>query len=269
MILIHLVMRGLRPLTFREKTMRAVPFTVTLLLVGILLLSCGQGERIAGTNNQPNSIVPLTLGNYWLYETTTSNRTYISKLGISNTSTTIHDSLEYSVFHWNWYEWPSDEPGEFDYLVRNESDGFWILGVIDKRMGDTLSYVYRTMFIKYPVTAGETWTSVDAIGNPTYHKCVSTSEVLETPAGTFNCIKYSGSYTNPDSSGIQKPDGSLNNVLTDFQSLSDPESLSKTSATDPAYYSYYSPGIGFVGLDDNILGWTKRLSEYHLQEGSQ
>jgi hypothetical protein len=118
-----------------------------------------------------NVLMPLAVGNKWLYTIDSSGVTlpedtlYIPSTGNYNGKTV-------------YYLYESRKPYNEMYLG-NENNGLWGYSIIQN--------ISRLMF-KYPVNAGEWWIGGGS-GDSTV--CLSVNETVVTPGGTYTgCIKY-------------------------------------------------------------------------------
>lgn len=177
-------------------------------------------------------IVPLTVGNYWVFSVLNPDGTpseVTSTLGITGSSIVTYEDHEYFVYYWNWFDdfgYPSDD----FYLMSNQNDGMWLIGYAWNSF-DSVAY-FPNLLLKYPANVGDTWEYYELAGWDTV-QCVSTSSMIETFAGTFECYVYHHSFEE--------------------------------------FYSYFSPGIGYVGNGYTIDGQDTegyRLINYHLESGS-
>ncbi len=183
------------------------------------------------TKRESGVIVPLEVGNYWVYSYLEPDGTpsgEVEKLGITGCSTITYQERQYLVYFWNWFE-TLDQPFDEFWLMNNQDDGLWMIGYAWDSF-DTAAY-FPNLTIKYPAEVGDAWEYVDVEASVTM-ECVSTGSIIKTPAGTFECYAY---------------------------------------LENEEYYVYFAPGIGYVGYGATIDGQDTegfRLIEYHLEFGS-
>lgn len=191
-------------------------------------------------------IVPLSVGNYWIFDD-------VVKLGISDSETVSYAGQNYIVYHWNWYN-SDGTPGDSYYLVRNDTDGFWLMGSTgwDPMLQPSLT-------LRYPAAVGETWDYWDN-GTHTF-QCVSTNQTITAPAGTFTCYVYQELETSAAPAGFM-PSGRLGPFVSGRRQST------TTGADAISYYLYFAPGVGYVGSGDTPDGTgpaTSLLTEFYVQ----
>ena len=199
----------------------AILSTSSLFLIGAILLSaCDSVEE------DPDVLVPLTVGNSWTYET--------EWVGIVDSFTvtiqSVHDFQKdgRTVRAYAEVDQLNGEPGSSQraWLYANGPEGYYLNGGI--AASDTL--LLSSLYLKYPARVGERWDAVsieyrdwstppefgvyDTLGI----SLIAKDEPFETPAGTFKCHVYR--YTIRPSEDVVEHW----NV-----------------------YKYYVPGIGLVG----------------------
>ena len=107
-----------------------------ILLIAIVLLnSCDKkgGDNVTGVTITSASIVPLVVGNQWVYTDSTFSATApvhvdSSKLGITGKISISFQSQSVEVFYWNWYDIRTNQAQDYKWLGRNESDGYYMFG---------------------------------------------------------------------------------------------------------------------------------------------
>lgn len=156
--------------------------TSVLRLLSVLLSVCLLGATPPEADHTaPGTYYPLTVGNYWVYEFSTS----INAPPVHESLTVLREEGDKSIV------WIKDDyndgsvllgDGQEDIVFRTP-DGFGYAGrgVIDQQAVG----VEPQLFLKTPLTMGATWTT-------TWGKYeVTAVDVTETvPAGTFkNCVE--------------------------------------------------------------------------------
>lgn len=224
--------------------MRTIQLFV-LIISALLLLSCENDNGPSSSGqfkiaDYDAGLVPLAVGNRWTYiDSSFSNgqvSTFNTVLGISGTSNIQYQSQPYTVYHWNWLNPVTLEPGKIAWLMANGPEGVYDFGGRTAQ-GDTV--MAKNLYVKFPARLGETWKRVEILNAGSYIilgdtlvvTVVSTNEVLDTPAGKIRCYVYSSQR------------GSLN-VL-----------------------EYYSVNMGYVALIQMFNGtitFKKVLSSYQI-----
>ncbi|TAL70857.1 MAG: hypothetical protein EPN82_00715 [Bacteroidetes bacterium] len=146
--------------------------TKLFLLIISLIISIGCQDNSTNTNNS-NYIIPLALGNYWVYR----NDGY-DTLGQYHGS--YNDTLkivsEDNIKIGKIYGFIN---GDLITECMNKSDGFYFIYDYSPQP------IESTMVFKYPGFAGEIFNSNFGIAN-----IESTDTLVEVPAGKFHCYKY-------------------------------------------------------------------------------
>lgn len=122
---------------------------------------------------EPVEIMPLAVGNQWVYHTVRSDT-------MGNVTRNTYDTVRVTgtevIAEETWFI----VNGEGNYNYINRSDGLW------------KACSKNVLYIKFPVRLGEyytTGTSMDYCSPPGF-SVVSTDTVITVPAGTFRCITY-------------------------------------------------------------------------------
>lgn len=185
--------------------MRVIHFIV-LIISGVLLLSCEKDNGLIVNSpfqvaNFNDKIIPFAVGNQWTYvDSTNGVSPYTTVLGIIGVTDTIYQGRPYKAYHWNWLNGPNFQPSDITWYMANGPDGVLNFGGI---CSSGSFMVAKSLYVKYPVQAGETWNRLDiyfqfsgsfAVMDTTLMTVVSTDEILVTPAGTFHCIVYSSQF---------------------------------------------------------------------------
>ncbi len=217
------------------------------------------------TTSEPppvGELVPLQVGNYWVYNVYDSLGEPVGQqtLGITGSQMITHSGTTYEVLHWNWYE-DLNTPSSSYILVRNGEEGLWAMGYYDS-FNDTL-VVDPQLAAKYPAAIGDSWSYVDVEFGETYiYECVSTDQTISTPAGSFSCYVYSESFP---AVSVQ-PDGNPHSLLYPVQPKAQ---RYPQRAQFEVIYVYFSPEVGYVGAGLTVTGSPiqegLRLSEYFVQ----
>jgi subtilisin-like proprotein convertase family protein len=131
------------------------------------------GITISYNKVQPQTtlVMPLAVGNYWIFERRDENGVFLRQDTFSIPYTTIFNGK--TVYR--WYMSTNND----SIFMGNESNGLWMYLINNN--------ISRLMW-KYPVSSGEWW-----IGGPNNDtiRCLSTNEIVITPIETYTgCIKY-------------------------------------------------------------------------------
>jgi hypothetical protein len=223
---------------------------ILLSLSLLLFVSCSKdGEKSPGIQYH-DTIMPLAVGNYWVFADTTFQDPYLisetSKISISGYSNIKYNSESFPVYHWNWYDMPEDVPQQRKNLVRNEAEGLFYYG---QKIGSSLSEIDRKMFIKFPVNPAAEW---NYTGGLTI-KCLSTSTLFPTPLGDIECYVYE---LIPDTREGYRIMSALLGYDFDTAERDNEETL-----------LYYSPEIGYVGMTVNggTENFVRTLTDFRAQ----
>ncbi len=145
----------------------------------LLVISCSDNNT--DSNDSKKEIWPLAVGNKWTYTIFSYHSSNIDSIEYNGTVeyyipySKISDGVEWFAFA---------EFGEtLNFYFTNKSDGLW--GT--EYLNDTSDFNPKNTLLayKYPTYVGE-YNPKDSSGI----KTVSINDLLNTPAGNFNCIKY-------------------------------------------------------------------------------
>ncbi|MBW6516166.1 MAG: hypothetical protein K0B81_06080 [Candidatus Cloacimonetes bacterium] len=223
-----------------------------LIVLSLLLVFSCSNDSIKDPGIQfYNTIMPLALDNYWLFNDITYQPPYTweeeSKIEITGFRKVTYNGNEVIVFFWNWYDIETDTPQNRKTLVRNEEEGLYYYG---QQIGSTVSDIRRLLFIKYPVSLGDEWEYIDGVSI----KCISVSTTIETPLGEIDCYAYE---IIPD-------------TKEDYRALSSMLGINRESSirNEEITYLYYKPEVGYVGMDiyeGEELVFKRRLAEFNVR----
>ena len=233
----------------------------TALLISfvlMLLIACDKNQPVqSGARKEPplqaprhrlldlpdvlntDVLVPLTVGNWWKYETTTfipspePDRKDSLMLRIFEDTLVTYKGQSFLAAVRGWYIEKEDIVRDRRWLYMNNNEGLNIVGGVSKYDTISTKYVER----KFPVNAGDSWKIQELEFEPfqwvfsdtVVVNCIATDEPFETPAGTFQCYVYR--YIKP----LQHASGKRE------------------------HFVYYTPGIGMVGWEERSLGEEKFL----------
>jgi hypothetical protein len=222
---------------------RLIALSVLFLLI---IIGCKKDDSPSGPGSTTTVIVPLKNNNTWTFIDSTFNSlgTYVSKdtslLGITGSQTITYLGQNLETFYWNWKDLHANKYNDIRWLVRVESDGLNFYGGKSSKGTYVLG---KTVSIKYPVNAGDTWThysylgksdSTFYIGDTLQCTCLATEEVFHTAVGDFKSVVVK-----------QVSTKSTGWVLL-----------------------YYAPNVGYIGLKNyssaNIVTFKKTLMAYSL-----
>jgi hypothetical protein len=187
-----------------------------------------------------NGLVPLAVGNYWIYQP--------EGLPMTETVTIQGSQGVQGVTCFEWFA----QGDTYPYLLANRSDGCWCYGYGLYQQPPDLRY-------KYPVEVNDTWvTSWVAPPYPTSVTCLSTNASI---GGYTNCIVYN----------FYLPMKYKSSLAFDYLRMNEedfPDEIEKKySGFD--IYDYYIPGIGMVGWEtylDGALFVKAVLVEYDVDQ---
>ena len=166
--------------------------TINYLL--ILLIICGfnifnyRDENNLSSNNNANVLMPLKIGNYWIYKITYyENPESMKSIEIDTISiigdTIIKNEKYYKILY----------KGYTDVLMVNKNDGLYV---------KIISNVILTLrFLRYPVNPNTNYTGYIYLKIEEYNEDIdktysfamnveTLNENVKVQAGTFKCIKY-------------------------------------------------------------------------------
>ena len=193
----------------------------------VFLTSCKDNSTLEPVKpiEKKDQIMPLTVGNRWVYATTYSygqGDTIIWEV-LSKTDVDIGGG-KITAYGMNYYLKGSAQP-DYQWLFSNKSDGLYVLGGLTKT--DTLITMY--LKLKYPSVENDSYQVIGLrysrsneifyIKDTLMFSLVSTSDTLETPAGKFTgCYVYNYRIKQAD----------------DVSGFDD-------------FHDYFVPGVGLVG----------------------
>jgi len=214
---------------------------LTLISIIVFLMSCKEHVVTPEPVSQ-EPLIPLKLGNYWLYQRiylnpdgTEKHTTLQWKFGfiIDDTVTRVINGesiLNYKLFICDttlkpWY----NKPGNFEgsKLIYQNSKGLFYTGT---EKYDTIRASFNDLLFPYTAIKGDSFTAhlfyynisgnLFSLPDETIvpYLCVSTDSLFETPIGNFRCVVYKSPYW-------------------------DVEPLFR----DDVYY-FIKPGLGLVGM---------------------
>ncbi len=153
-------------------------FSIALFCL-LLALSCSDNNT--DSNDSKKEIWPLAVGNKWTYTIFSYHSSNIDSIEYKGTVefyipySKISDGVEWFAF--------AQLGATPKFYFANKSDGLWGTG----ELHDTADFNPQNTALgyKYPTYVGE-YNPKDSSGI----KTVSINDLLNTPAGSFNCIKY-------------------------------------------------------------------------------
>lgn len=163
----------------------------------------------------PAEIMPLREGSRWIYSISQFDSVHTLRWTLLDTieigAPTIHDGK-------TWYPYLSISfrlsSLDDTLFYRNETDGLWMMFLRSLGSKPYLAY-------KYPATVGDTFSVISYPTQRSFTHVASINEVVNTPLGAFNCIRYD--------SHFQLLDSATMNVVKDYIDQ-----------------DYVSPGIGLI-----------------------
>jgi len=208
-----------------------------LLLASFVIYSCEKDET-EGINDLKKLIQPLEVGYNWTFiDSTFDNEGTLTKVDTSTVSVigseiVNYDGKQIELFFWKWDFY------ERIWLYVNEEENLYKYGLRD----DNKNYIItQSLNQPYPVNIGDTWssyhfnlqvendTTFGVIRDTTEYECIYKDYTLNTKIGNLECI------------------------------------VKHTSDDLGERYIYYSPNIGYVGLEnrvDGIIRFKKTLMNY-------
>ncbi len=151
----------------------------TLLPAVILIVA---GCDLSDTRSRApgdNSLVPLTVGNEWIWRTT-EQRSHTGQTDESIRFDTTRVISKTSLQGESWYRL-QEENGEF--LATNRSSGYW------HRIPPELGELDPLLVYKYPADIGDTF-SRPSFPNGSLMRVESLDTTITVPAGTFQAVYY-------------------------------------------------------------------------------
>jgi hypothetical protein len=150
-----------------------------LLFFALLQFSC-TSDNAANPSELSVTIIPLKSGNTWIRA-----QTYYDSMQTVLRTAAVTERI-YADTLIGGERWYAITP-TFDFIVTNRTDGHYVS--IRREGGSTYS---TELLWKYPAMPGETITTRTFSST-----VVSTTDLITTAAGTFECYHYRSNYTNP------------------------------------------------------------------------
>ncbi len=153
-------------------------FSIALFCL-LLALSCSDNNT--DSNDSKKEIWPLAVGNKWTYasfsyyNSNTDSIRYNDTIVFFVSSSRIIDGVE-----WFAFGILGEAPNTY---MTNKSDGVWDCDKLE----DTLDFNPQntSLHFKYPTIVGEYNPKDSSI-----YKTISINDLIKTPAGSFNCVRY-------------------------------------------------------------------------------
>jgi hypothetical protein len=211
---------------------------------------------------QSDVIVPLNVGNYWVFtDSTFLNDSLIvvdtSRVEITGKTIIEFQGNNYEVFFWNWFDMNSNppQPEPQKWLIRNEPDGVWEYGMLND--ADTL--LLQNLALKFPANIGDSWPIISYTINDTsisvrdtlMMACINTDQEFITQIGFFQCYVYQYEWVFLKSSEV--------NFFYSFKLTQPLYNRQHTEADTLRVKSFFAPDVGLVGQEVN-LGFIKTKS---------
>lgn len=224
-------------------------FVPLLVLAGCGLFEADSEEPLEELLPPKNELIPLAVGNYWVYEQWYLDPTWLDTVRneVLNVQNIIVENTKvhaYGAYRFRYDTRPRDDA--LISLAANGPEGYYSLG--SRTPTDSLYKLSQGLYYKYPASIGDTWeytnshynaeTGKFSLGSTRTIEFIDTAKIVETPAGTFeNCYVYSHWDWSDTSMFI--------------------------------HYIYVKPMVGIVGIDtydieDEFVG-QQRLLEYELK----
>ncbi len=172
-----------------------------------------------------NGLVPLAVGNYWIYQP--------EGLPMTETASITGSQEVQGVTCFEWFA----QGDTYPYLLANHSDGCWCYGYGPYPEQPDLRY-------KYPVEVNDTWvTSWVAPPYPTSVTCLSTNASIGDYTG---CILYN----------FYLPMKYKSSLAFDYLRMNEEDFPDEIEMQYSGFdiYDYYIPGIGMVGWETYLDG---------------
>lgn len=230
---------------------------ILICCFAFFLNSCGlldgDKEKLKELLPPEEELIPLEVGNYWVYEQWHMNPEWKDTvreevLNVQNIIAEHTKIRAYGSYRFHYKAEPREDA--LIWLRANGQEGFYQLG--GRVPTDSLYNLDKGLYFKYPASIGEEWDKTSVIYSPPSGTMslgdtqtitlVETAKTVETSAGIFeNCYVYTHwGFNNSDYISLEK------------------------------HYFYVKPTVGIVGVDtyseDNkdYLNGQWRLLEYHL-----
>ena len=139
------------------------------ILLAVLVVFIGSGflNCINAQPDDPVPLIPLTLGNFWVYEI----EVYAND---SLMQSVVDTSILTETKHWGGHTWFGPQ-GKRGQLMRNSDEGVWNMRVNTKYPKGAEFLLYP-----YPAEAGKEWEVETMVS-----KLISVSDTVTVPAGEF------------------------------------------------------------------------------------
>lgn len=222
---------------------------VILLVLGLMLSSCGKEEETTGPGggggggSSSTRPIPVALNNYWVY-LDTQDSTYDTLKVVGET--THNGNLAYQVIF-------TSEPSD-TYLVYYDDNAGYLMQALTLEY-DTFAFSVESRMLKIPIVVGDQWDVY--VMDTTFQDTGYTAHVVVRRAGevlgTENVTTPAGSF-----------DGCFEVKYTQIYSMTITSSWgSFTTADTSVDFGYIKDGIGLVkSVSDS---GAVVLTDYHLQ----
>ncbi len=166
-----------------------------LILIIIFISGCKIKKTTESDDQISSEILPLAVDNTWNYELNTV--AYSCNEGeLECIPYFISDAIEHEITEKMDIEFDGDSievfvlVNYFDAIpptaYRTTNEGLVEYGEVEAERDIDFDVKLK---VKYPIEAGETWIDKEGFYGTEY-KCISTTESMNTPAGTFNCYVF-------------------------------------------------------------------------------
>ena len=218
---------------------------------------------------QSDVIVPLNVGNYWVFtDSTFLNDSLIvvdtSRVEITGKTIIEFQGNNYEVFFWNWFNMNSNppQPEPLKWLVRNEPDGLWEYGMLNDM--DTL--LLKNLNLKFPANIGDSWpimayliadTSI-TVSDTLIMECLDTDKEYITPCGTYQCYVYQYQWNFMDEL--------FESFVCPFNFIEHYFKIQSSLADTFKVRLFFSPNVGMVGYETELgpISTRRVLNSYDL-----
>lgn len=224
---------------------------IIIMLTGCGLLDSDNDERLHELEKPEVELIPLAVGNYWVYEQWQIEPTWLDT--VRNKVLLKRDVIieNTKVQAYGTYRFRYDQQPREDALITlsaNGTEGHYSLG-FDAPF-DSLNRLTKGLRYKFPANPGDAWEHTAIVYNLTEQELrigetrtftlMDTTKTVVTPAGIFeNCYVYR---------------------FFDFQ-----------TASLVRHYMFIKPMVGLVGVDSYAgedLYAQQRLLEYNIENKS-
>lgn len=180
---------------------------IFLFFALLLIAGCKKNESPTSQTNpveESSEIFPLRDGytlvyREYSYSSSGSSTTEDSSAIVIHGKTTIqYQNQNLEVYKWQWYDLHNAKYESGCYLVNMQSDGLANFGGI---LFNRTYYWEKSLMIKYPVSAGDSWVFIDhsySTSDSSFTPqtlatttCISTDAVVSTGIGNLHCYVYS------------------------------------------------------------------------------